>query len=70
MCLRRELDHLDGIPDDVVLADRLEPEGLDAERAPADLGVPDEEAGGEGLAVDLGPAGGVDEEAEHVLLAA
>ena len=50
--------------------DRLEPEGRDADRALADLGVPDEEAGGERLAVDLGPAGGVDEEAEQVLLPA
>ena len=67
--LAGELDHLGRVPDDVVLADRLEPEGRDADRALADLAVPDEEAGGERLAVDLGPAGRVDEEAEHVLLA-
>src|SRR5262249_20859231 len=51
--LAGELRHVDGVPDDVVLADGLEPEGRDSDRAFADLGVPDVEARGEGLAVDL-----------------
>ena len=42
---------------------------MPTERLP-DLGVPDVEARGERLAVDLGPAGRVDEEAEQVLLPA
>src|SRR5262249_9792322 len=62
------LDDFDSIPDDVVLADLLEPERLDAERPFADLTVPDEETGGEGLPADLGPAIGVDEKAEQVRL--
>ena len=65
----RKLDDLRRVPHDVVRTDRLEPESLDADAAAADLGIPDEHAGGEGLAADLGPAGRVDEEAEHVLLA-
>src|SRR5262249_36861809 len=67
--LAGELDHLAGVPDDVILTHGLEPECLDAERALADFGVPDKEAGGEGLAVDLGPAGGVDEKDKEVLFA-
>ena len=66
----RKLDDLGRVPHDVVRTDRLEPEGLDADAAAADLRIPDEHAGGEGLAADLGPAGRVDEEAEHVLLPA
>ena len=54
----------------MVLANRLKPERLDADRAAADLRVPDEEPRSEGLAADVGPAGRVDEEAEHVLLPA
>ena len=68
--LAGELDDLGRVPDDVVLAHRLEPEGRDADGALPDLAVPDEEARGERLAVDLGPAGRVDEEAEEVLLPA
>ena len=68
--LAGELDDLGRVPDDVVLADRLEPEGLDAEAPAADLRVPDEEAGRKRLAFDLGPAGRVDQEGEQVLFAA
>src|SRR5262249_33490664 len=64
-----ELDDLGRVPDDVVLAHGLKPEGRDADRALPHLRVPDEEPGGEGLATDLAPAGRVHEEAEHVLLA-
>ena len=67
--LAGELDDLNRVPDDVVLADCLKPEGLDAERAFADFAVPDEEAGREDLALDLGLAGRVNEEDQHVLLA-
>ena len=69
--LAAELDHLDGIPDDVVLAQTAWNQNVSMPtRAAADLRVPEEEPGGERLAADLGPAGRVDEEAEHVLLPA
>jgi len=68
--LATELDDLGRVPDDVILADRLKPECLRADRPLADLRVPDEETRSEGLALDLGPSGRVDQEAEHVLLAA
>ena len=67
--LAGELHDFRGVPDDVVLANCLEPEGFDADAAGAHLRVPEEEPGSERLAVDFGPAGGIDEEAEHVLLA-
>src|SRR3954452_11001368 len=54
----------------VIRAHRLEPEGRDANRALADFGVPDEEAGGERLPVNLRPTGWVDEEREEILLPA
>src|SRR5690606_6864397 len=57
--LGRKLGDLDGVPDDVVAAALLEPERRDAQRPAAHLAVPDEEAGGERLALDLGPAGRV-----------
>lgn len=72
--LRRVLpavvDNVDRVPDDVILTHRLEPERLDTDRAPSDLGVPQEEPRCEGLVLDLGPAGRVDQKAEHVLLSA
>jgi hypothetical protein len=66
--LAAEVDDFDRIPNDVVLADRLEPKRLHAQRPLADLTVPEKEAGRERLAFDLGPPGRVDQEAEHVLL--
>ena len=66
--LAGELHDLGGVPHDVVLANLLEPEGRDAHRRFAHFAVPDEESGSEGFAVDLGPAGGIDQEAEQVLL--
>src|SRR5262249_17075445 len=68
--LASELDDLNRVPDDVVGTDGLEPKDLDADRPLADLAVPEGEARGKRLAADLGPPGGVDEEAEHVLLPA
>lgn len=65
-----EFHNLDGIPNDVVLADRLKPEGLDTDRAATDFRVPEEETRREGLAVDVRPAQGINEKAEHVLLPA
>ena len=54
----------------MILANRLKPKRLDAEGPPADFRVPQEEPGRERLAVDLRPAGGIDQKHEHVLLAA
>ena len=68
--LAAELHDFDRIPDDVVLADGLEPERLDAQRSPPDFRVPEEEARGERFAADLCPSGRIDEEGEHVLLSA
>jgi hypothetical protein len=67
--LAAHLNHFDCIPHDMVLAHGLEPECRDADRPLADLRRPREETGGERLPVDLGPAGGIDEKVEHVLLA-
>src|SRR5258707_100509 len=51
-------------------ADSLEPEGSTADAAAPDLAVPEEHSWRERFAFDLAPAGGVDEEHEHVLLSA
>jgi hypothetical protein len=59
--LSRELDDFDRIPDDVIATDRLEPKSLNAERSASDFGVPNEKAGRERLAVDLGPASRIDQ---------
>ena len=48
---------------------RLEPEGLDADGAGADFGVPDKESRRKRLAIDLDPTRGVDQETEDVLFA-
>ena len=68
--LARKLNDFCRVPNDVVLTDFLKPERLDAHRSTTDLGVPQEESGGECLAVDFRPTSGVDQEGEHVLLAA
>ena len=65
--LAGELDDFHRVPHDVVLANRLIPKRLDAQRTAADFGIPDKESRRKRLAVDLGPARGVDEETEHVL---
>ena len=65
-----ELAHFHRIPDNVVLADCLEPKRLDTDRTPADFAVPQEEARRERLAADFGPAERVDQKTEHVLFAA
>lgn len=43
--LSLELDHFHGIPDQVILANRLKPEGLDAKRTPTDFRIPQKETG-------------------------
>ena len=68
--LAAEVHDLDRVPDDVVLTHGLEPERLHTDGAFADFRVPHEETRCERFAVDFSPAGRVDEEAAHVLLAA
>lgn len=60
----------DRVPDNVILADRLKPETLDADRPAPHLGIPKKESWGEGFVTNLYPTRGIDQEAEHVLLAA
>jgi hypothetical protein len=61
------LNHFDGIPNDVVLADMLEPKSLDADTASSNFGVPHKEAGGKTLAADFHPSVRVDAEIATVL---
>lgn len=65
-----ELHDFNRIPHDVVLADTLEPECLNADRPLANFAIPDEEAWCELLVANLGPAGRVNQEAEQILLSA
>lgn len=65
--LSGELGDFYCIPHDVVLADGLKPKRLDSYGALANLRIPQEEAGSEGLPVDLGPPQWVDQEDEHIL---
>ena len=55
--LAAELYDLDRVPNDVILADGLKPEHLDAKRAAPDLRVPDRNPRGKSLTGDLRPAG-------------
>ena len=68
--LAGEIDDFHRIPHDVILTNSLEPECLHTDGAATDFRVPKKESWRECLAFDLGPAGRVDEENEHVLLTA
>lgn len=68
--LTSKLGNFDGVPDDMVLANGLEPERLDANRAATNFGIPDKEPRSKGFAIDLGPTRWVDKKAEHILLTA
>jgi hypothetical protein len=68
--LARVVHNLDGVPDDVILADSLEPECLHAHRAAADLRIPQKEPRRKRFAADLRPAERIDQETEHVLFPA
>ena len=62
-----QLNHLDTISDDMILADFLIPKRLDADRASANFRVPNKEARGKILAADFHPSVGVDAKGEHIL---
>jgi AAA domain-containing protein/TrwC relaxase len=65
-----QVEHFDCVPNNMVLANLPEPKRLDADCPPPDFRVPNEEAGCEILAIDVDPARRVNQETEHVLLAA
>ena len=68
--LSGKLRHVRSIPDDVILANGLEPKRLNTYRTLTNLAVPEKESRGKGLSLDFGPTRGINQEDKHILFPA